>query len=295
VIHVTDPRVHPLVATAAVAYLEAVDGAAPGLVDGLYLTGSAALGDFRPATSDVDFVAVTTRALGTTDHSALVRAHDRLRACLPRLVFDGIYVTWDDLARGPSLRRGSNVRDGRFDSNANGPGDPVTWRTVARYGVVCRGPEPATVRIWADAGALAAWTLANLDSYWRRLLDRASRPGDRWYLLSHMGWGAVWIVLGTSRLHFTLATGEICSKESAGEYALGAFPEYWHRVVRETLRIRRADRARPNGASACSEAMDWLRIRSGSLYATPLARRRDVLAFGEMAITDAMSRPVQLR
>lgn len=40
-------------------YLRVVDEEAPGLVEGLYLVGSVALGEFRPHTSDVDFVAVT--------------------------------------------------------------------------------------------------------------------------------------------------------------------------------------------------------------------------------------------
>lgn len=45
-----------------VAHLERVDEAAPGLIEMLYLTGSAALGDHRPGVSDVDFLAVTSRA-----------------------------------------------------------------------------------------------------------------------------------------------------------------------------------------------------------------------------------------
>lgn len=38
------------------AYLEAVDGEVGGLVEGFYLVGSAAPGDFRPHRSDIDFV-----------------------------------------------------------------------------------------------------------------------------------------------------------------------------------------------------------------------------------------------
>jgi hypothetical protein len=56
-------RVHPLVADVADAYMNAVEAEAPGLLEGLYLTGSAALGDFRPHTSDIDFVAVTATRL----------------------------------------------------------------------------------------------------------------------------------------------------------------------------------------------------------------------------------------
>lgn len=39
-------------------YLGAVDGALAGFVEGLYVTGSIPLGDYRPAISDVDLVAV---------------------------------------------------------------------------------------------------------------------------------------------------------------------------------------------------------------------------------------------
>jgi aminoglycoside adenylyltransferase-like protein len=123
---------------------------------------------------------------------------------------------------------------------------------VARHGVVCRGPAPADVDIWADPHTLAAWTLGNLDSYWRRLLDRASRLPSRWGLATLTPYTAVWVVTGVSRLHHTLATGEITSKEGARRYALEAFPERWQRVVRESLRIRRADRARPGIAGAVS-------------------------------------------
>ena len=95
------------------------------------------------------------------------------------------------------------------------------------------------------------------------------------------------------RLHYTLATGKIGSKEEAGDYGMRTFPERWHLALRESLRIRRADRARPDVASAFSEMIDDLRIREaadgGSLYSTPVARRRDVLAFADMVITDAKS------
>ena len=65
--------------------------------------------------------------------------------------------------------------------------------------------------------------------------------------------GAVWIVLGVCRLHYTLATGGIASKEEAGQYGLHTFSEQWHRALNEALRIRRADRARADVASALGE------------------------------------------
>jgi hypothetical protein len=46
-------------------YLEIADRRAPGAVEGLYLHGSVALGDYRHGVSDIDFVAVTGRPLDT--------------------------------------------------------------------------------------------------------------------------------------------------------------------------------------------------------------------------------------
>jgi len=97
--------------------------------------------------------------------------------------------------------------------------------------------------------------------------------------------------LGVCRLHYTLATGEIASKEQAGCYGLQTFPDRWHRALNEALRIRRSDHARPNMTSALSEIIYDLRIRKadvgGSLYSSVVARRHDVLQFAEMVIAKA--------
>ena len=53
------PILPPSVERLVAAYLTLVDAEVPGLVEGLYLTGSLALDEFRPGRSDVDFVAVT--------------------------------------------------------------------------------------------------------------------------------------------------------------------------------------------------------------------------------------------
>ncbi|MEU5588608.1 nucleotidyltransferase domain-containing protein [Streptomyces chrestomyceticus] len=66
---------HPSVEAVVRAFLASVDRSRPGLVEGLYLTGSLALGDFRPGRSDVDFVAVTAQRLSATDVTALEQAH----------------------------------------------------------------------------------------------------------------------------------------------------------------------------------------------------------------------------
>ena len=286
---------HPLVDRAVAQYLSAIDAEAPNLVEGLYLTGSAALGDFRPRSSDIDFVAVTATRPDSAGLAALARAHRRLRTRCRRPCFDGLYVTWDDLANDPVLtNRAPHSCEGRFRRRSTRAGDPVIWHTLAQSGIPCRGPKPADLDVWLDGSGLARWTLDNLKSYWRPLVSRSSGLFHRRSLIALTSYGTVWIVLGVSRLHYTLATGRICSKEDAGTYALRTFPAEWHRVVEESLRLRRADLARPDWGSALDDVKDSLRTRrradSKSSYATLHARRRDVLSFCEMVIADAFLR-----
>jgi hypothetical protein len=257
----------------AAAYLDLVDAEAPGLVVGLYLTGSVALGEFRPPRSDVDFVAVLSAPADATALAALGRVHAAVNARWQRPPFEGIYLTWQDLARDPAAcgpvpyaHDRAFVPAGRFELS------PVTWATLARHGVRIRGPGSGIVGIWDDPAALDRWTRENLDAYWRPWLARAGRLASRGGLASLGPWATEWGVLGVSRLHYTLTSGEITSKYGAGLYAMRRFPLRWHRIVVEALRIRRGDRG-----------------RSG--YATPLGRRREMLAYVALVIDDALALP----
>jgi hypothetical protein len=212
-----------------------------------------------------------------------------------RPYFDGGYRTWDDLAGDPAQAGpGAHTHEGRFrPATPEGGHTPVTWHMLAHHGVARRGPQPATLTIHADQSALAAWTVANLDAYWRPWLARCSPlvTPRGWFALSP--YAAGWLVTGVSRLQYTLATGGITSEEGAARYALATFPPRWHRCAQEALRIRQADLAGSGVARALAAGMtDYVPSRGQPrrLYRTPLARRRDMLAFGDMVIADARRR-----
>ena len=78
---------HSLVQEVVTSFLDTVDAEAPGLVEGLYLTGSVALDDFRPHESDIDFVAVMATHPDTASIATLERAHARLHARYRRPFF----------------------------------------------------------------------------------------------------------------------------------------------------------------------------------------------------------------
>jgi len=58
-------------------------------------------------------------------------------------------------------------------------------------------------------------------------------------------WSTAWGVLGAPRLHHTLATGDVISKEAAGEYARETFDRRWRPIIEEGLAYWRGEPADP--------------------------------------------------
>src|SRR5262245_19888407 len=91
----------PIVDEVVQTYLPLVDAALPGVVEGLYLHGSIALGDFCADRSDVDFVAVCPARPAEDAVAGLAQVHAELARERPRPYFDGVYLTAADLAGPP--------------------------------------------------------------------------------------------------------------------------------------------------------------------------------------------------
>ena len=225
--------------------------------DRFYLVGSTALGAWRAGRSDIDFVAVVDRPLGPGELRRLravhvaasagsaARALRRGQLMLPGTC-NGVFVAAGDVARPVSeiVPVASHV-GGRFAVGRGFDVNPVQWKVLAEAGIAVRGPAPATLGLRPEAERLRAWNLANLDDYWRPWGEQAVRrpASPRWRPpRCAVTWGA----LGVCRLHHTVATGEVVSKEAAGEYARRTFAPEWHPLVDEALAYWRG--GRPAGA-----------------------------------------------
>ncbi|MEE6310785.1 nucleotidyltransferase domain-containing protein [Plantactinospora veratri] len=219
------------VARTCETYLRLADRFAPGLVEGLYLQGSIALGDYRPGVSDVDFVAVTGRV---PDGDALRAIHADLRRRHRSPAFDGLYVGWDDLRRDPTrVAAGPAAHERRVELASRFERHLVTWHVLAQAGVPVRGPDVADLDVYTDWPSLAELTRRNLVEYWTPWLRRSARSP-----VGLTPWATAWGVLGVARLRHTLTAGHVTSKTDAAAYALDTYGQRWHRVVREALRIR---------------------------------------------------------
>jgi hypothetical protein len=268
-------------------FLTAGDELAPGLVTGFYLVGSVALGDFHPSgaglgrlstASDIDFVAVTGCRLEpeSSEMAALARAHARTVARFARPHFDGAVLTWSDLAAGPGgCPAVPCVQESRFTPAGRSGLNPVTFCELAWHGIAVRGPKPTEVDLWADQDALRAYTAGNLSTYWRPWWRRNRQVRPLPLAIGLSAWFPVWAVLGVSRLHHLLATGTMTSKCGAGRYAQKVFDPCWEPIITESLYLR------TGGAEG---------RRS---YRSPLARRRDTLAFVNTTIEAALELPGQ--
>ena len=222
-------------------YLGLVERELPvGLVTGVYLRGGVVFGEWAPRQSDVDFVATVARRLEPAEVEVLRGVHAQL-AAYSSVHFDGPYLLASDLARDPRTVPPvpEMMHTGKLEVLAS-PTWIIAWHELARAGITIAGPELSTLEIWTDEKALRAYTVENLDTYWRRNAEGLTRvtPADlptdereRDYLLSHC-------IVGSVRLDHLLVTGEMTAKSRAARWALTYYDERWHRVLTEGLRLR---------------------------------------------------------
>jgi hypothetical protein len=255
---------HPLALGVADAYLALVDAVVPEFVETLYLVGSAAMGDFRPPLSDVNFVAVSLARPGRGELAALAEAHADLALGWPAPALDGIYLTWNDLRAGPlAVPNSPCVQRGRLFESGCHDQHPLTWSVLRASAVTVRGPLCAGTGLWRGAAHLERWALASANGCWGIWLGPDT--ADETLLAAD---GVERFVLGMCRLHYVLATEVVPSKSNAGLYGLITFQPEWHRIIDEALRVRREPEV-------------------AGLYGTLGERGRDALAVVRIVADDA--------
>lgn len=249
-------------------YLADLDASVPGLVEGVYLTGSVALSDFHPAWSDVDFVTVLADTPSDKHRMLLADVHERAarRHTRPRL--DGYYLRWEDLESPPDRRTtlGLRAHGGVLHHGSNWVPSILPWHELNEHGLHVHGPSLEQRDIARDPEMLRAWCLDNIERQWTPWWYRNAKLWSGAGLGSLGTWSPASGVLGVTRLHYMLTTGRVTSKCGAGEWALAICEPEWRRLIEECLRIRN-------------------RPTKPSLYRDPFRRRKDALAFMDLLMT----------
>ncbi|MBG9735504.1 nucleotidyltransferase domain-containing protein [Paenibacillus alvei] len=241
-------------------YVQLIHAYKQDWLEGLYIYGSIALGDYSLALSDIDFIAITRARLHEEEISKLNDIHAQVNRFSARPNMNGIYITWDDIGKLPKdvapfpyYCDGKMKQSGYFELNL------VTWYELKQHGIAILGPPVSELDIAFDMDAFLNEMHENLNRYWARWI-RSSKPfySIKGLLLlnrAQIAWG----VLGVTRQWYTFRERAITSKAGAGEYALLHVPECWHPILQESINQRKGVRE--------------------SLYASKWKRKRDALAY----------------
>lgn len=246
------------VAEALAAWIDAHDEVAPGVIEGLYVVGSVALGDWTPH-SDIDVVAVVADPSDPDLFDDLAAAHALVRERVS-IAVDGPYVAWGDLVVPPMAVQRPWVLDGEYHVDGESfEINPVVWYTLAMYGLALRGDVPDRLGVHVDLGERRSWVGENLQTYWRGAGQRlrAAIEADP---TSETADGAVleWVALGVARMLYTWETGDVASKSAAGSWAAGRAPDFadmLHAAVRLRSAPGEATRAQLLDAAAFTEVV----------------------------------------
>ena len=202
---------------------------------GLYLYGSLSSGDFDPASSDVDFVAVTEDALSDEACERLREMHMRIAASgLPFAThLEGSYIpreAWRRYdpanARHPTIGSDWPFQIGFHDANW------IIERAIVRErGVALVGPPPATLLDSVSPEQLRAATCQQMSDVWQARITDDEWPRPRLY--------PAFAVLTLCRALYTLRHGAFCSKPVAAAWASEHYPA-WQPTIAWAL-AHRAD------------------------------------------------------
>jgi hypothetical protein len=251
-----------------VYYLQQMNERQVGLLQGFYLYGSIALGDYYSHCSDIDFIAITEARLTNEQYLHVCNVHKEVEKRHPKSRMGGIYVTWADLGKlrcdiepFPYYTDGKLKRAGYFELNL------VTWYELKHHGIRLVGPPVEELPLEIDKQRFIRDMHINLNTYWVSWMHKATnrlRPYAYlvWLREAEMEWG----VLGITRLWYTFREGQVTSKARAGEYALVHVPERWHPIMQEAIRVRRGG--------------------GTSLYTSRKQRKADALAYMEYIMNE---------
>jgi hypothetical protein len=215
------------VQTSTFAFLSMLDERLPGRLTGLYVVGSAALGDYSERVSNLDLVAVSDESWTDSDLALATTFHNLLKAPGAPMV---AYLGTGDLATDPrSLERPCYRGTTRVASGELV--NPFTWQVLATGAVDLRGPDHP--RLWEEPSALAPWATARLQSVWAPEVPHLGRVGAMWLRRRVSS-----VVMEVSRLAVAARTGRALSKTEAARVLEPQVPGRFRRILADAVGYR---------------------------------------------------------
>jgi hypothetical protein len=204
----------------------------PQLV-GLYLYGSLSLGDFDPASSDIDFLAVTVEELSEEALEQLPAMHASIASSgLPYATrLEGSYIPRHALRRyDPTNAHHPTIgTDWPFQVGLHGSNWILERQIVREHGVVVWGPSPQTLIDPVSLQEVRAVVCEQLKNWWQPRLNDLDWLRPRHY--------QAFAVLTLCRALYTLQHGTVSSKPQAATWAQEVYPQ-WRPIIEKALTWR---------------------------------------------------------
>jgi hypothetical protein len=201
---------------------------------GLYLYGSLASGDFNPAASDVDFLAVTDSKLSEDTITALAAMHARIAASRLKWAskLEGSYLAQPALQRYDPTDETPwpTLNEGRFYLAPHGPDWVIQRHVLREHGVVVAGPPPQAMIDAVQPDELRQAVRELLQTWWATMLDDPLRLQDSAY--------QAYAILSMCRALHALRYGAIVSKPVAARWAQQELGEAWASIIEQALAWR---------------------------------------------------------
>ena len=222
-------------------YFELLDAKLPDLLEAYYIYGSISLGAFDYGFSDIDFIAVVNRKINDVDIAVLKEIHKNIKRKFPKTDLMGYYVTKDDFRLQHINEKSCPFFvDGIFKGLEKFEKNSIDAYQLKKYGIAIKGPETSSFDYSVDWDILIYNMRENINTYWLNWRNSLEKFPSTRYLGSFVNLKMIeWGVLGVSRLYYTFKESEMTSKVGAGEYALKTVPKRWHKIINESMRLRR--------------------------------------------------------
>ncbi|MED3649763.1 aminoglycoside adenylyltransferase domain-containing protein [Heyndrickxia sporothermodurans] len=250
-------------------YFDFFESKLPNLLDSYYLYGSTSLGEYNERQSDIDFIAVVKREMSETEIHRLKDIHYHMQKRFPHTTLDGVYILQIDLeSPNKNTPLCPYFNDGKFKGFKKFDQNSIDAYQLKKYGVTVRGEKIENVNFDVNWDVLIENMRANLNTYWRNWTNDCKKFLSLKYIGLFFNLGMIeWGVLGVSRIFYTFREKDITSKVGAGEYALRAVPQKWHKIINESMRFRKGNKK--------------------SFYTSVFERRKDALAYMEFIIRES--------
>ncbi|HET9908257.1 MAG TPA: aminoglycoside adenylyltransferase domain-containing protein [Anaerolineales bacterium] len=201
---------------------------------GMYLYGSLSSGDFNPATSDIDFLVVTTDTLTPETVTKLEAMHQETWATSLKRAgkLEGAYLPSELVCRhDPNGPLCPTVNEGKFYPDRPGSDWIIQRHVVREHGVVLDGPDPKTLIEPVGPDEIRRAVMGILHEWWFPMLDDPS------WLRDHDNGYRAFAVVTMCRVLHALEYGTIVSKPKAIHWAGTQLDKLWKELIEKAAPV----------------------------------------------------------